>query len=143
MARDIFKILKRMRDDIDKFMRDSNDGFKEKFPEVEGFNYPETDISEEEDELVINMDMPGMDKEDIDIDAEEDIITIKGKKKQKQEEEREGYYRSERGYKGFYRKLPLPTKIEPEKTDAKYENGVLVIRAKKQKGQKGNKVDVE
>jgi len=144
MARDIFRTLKRMRKDIDRFLGSSFEDLEEKFPEMEGFDYPETDIEDKEDKVVITLDMPGLNKEDIDIDVEEETITVKAKRKKDIEEKKEDYYRAERGYTGFYRKLSLPAKVETESSKARYENGVLTIEAKKQKGQKkGNKIDIE
>ena len=143
MPRDIFKILRRMREDIDRFMTDRFEGINERFPEMKGFSYPETDIREIDGKVVIEVDMPGLDKGDIDINAQEEVITIRARKEEETEEERENYYRSERGYKGFYRRLQLPTRIDPEEVGAKYEDGVLTITAEKEEQEEGNKVDVE
>jgi HSP20 family protein len=68
-----------------------------------------------------------MTKEDIKVDLEDDSIIIRGERKSEREEDEEGYYRSERSYGSFYRRIPLPSGVDSEEANADFRNGVLEI----------------
>ncbi|MCS7134768.1 MAG: Hsp20/alpha crystallin family protein [Candidatus Pacearchaeota archaeon] len=91
------------------------------------FREPLVDMEETEDTLKLEIELPGISKEDIDIDVTHDSITIKAKKKEAKEEKKKGFYRVERSYKGFYRSMTLPCKVIPEKAEATYKDGILTI----------------
>jgi len=55
------------------------------------------------------------------------VLTISGERKEEKEEKREGFYRSERSYGSFYRKIPLPEGAKTENAAATFHNGVLEI----------------
>ena len=146
MKRDyIFRSLKKMQDEINSIMTgnmmDTEHGM--------GFNYgsmvmqfPETDIKDTGDMLIITMDIPGVNKEDIKIRMDEDWLEVNAKREVEKTKENEGYFVSERNYRGFYRKIALPEQVIPEKTKAKYHNGVLGIIAPKAESVKAG-IDVE
>ena len=69
---------------------------------------PRVDVTSHNDELVVRVDLPGMEKNDVKVNVTEDAITIHGERHRAQEEERDGVYRSERTYGSFYRTVALP-----------------------------------
>jgi len=103
------------------------------------FREPFADISETDKELIIKLDMPGVTKKDIDIVATEDTIEIKAERKEFVEEKKKRYYRQERAYRSYFRRLPLPVLIVPDKITAEYKDGVLTIRAPKKEKAKAIK----
>lgn len=94
------------------------------------------DMFEEGDDLVIKAEIPGMQKDDISVDFSGDIITISGEKKSEECRERKDFYRLERSYGSFSRKLRLPVEIDLDNTKAQFANGVLEIRMPKSESEK-------
>ncbi|PUB12435.1 Hsp20/alpha crystallin family protein [Yoonia sediminilitoris] len=92
-----------------------------------GMSGPSTDITETEKSIDVSIELPGMTEKDIDISLSSNAMTIRGEKKVEHEEERKGIYMSERSYGSFYRTVPLPAGVDPDKADAKFKNGVLTV----------------
>lgn len=110
------------------------------------YRRPLTDLKETENEFILDLEMPGITKDDIDIKVTEDTIEIKAEKnfEKKEEDESRGYFFQERKYQGFYRSIPLPAGIKPEETEAKFDNGVLeIIMKKTEEKEKALKVNVK
>ncbi len=93
---------------------------------------PPVDIKEERDNLVVTIDLPGINKEDIKLDLKGDILEISARSGEEKETEKQGYIRRERSYTRFYRAVRLPRSVKDEGT-AKMENGVLTITLPKLK----------
>jgi HSP20 family protein len=115
-----------------------------KFPELTDVSAT-VDMFEKGDELIIKAEIPGMKKEDISIDFSGDVVTISGEKKSEERTERKDYYRVERSFGSFSRKLHLPVEIQVDKAKASFKDGVLEIRMPKSETekQKTRKITVE
>ena len=110
----------------------------------EGFRTPLADIIDEGDKYVIEVELPGMSKEDIEIYTYDNTLEVIARRKFERRVEKEGVLRMERAYTGFRRVFPLPRDADPEKIKAKYENGVLRIEVGKRGEEKGRKkVNIE
>jgi HSP20 family protein len=94
------------------------------------------DMFEEGDNLIIKAEIPGMKKDEISIDFAGDVVTISGEKKSEERTERKDYYRVERSFGSFSRKLHLPVEIQIDKTHATFKDGVLEIRMPKSEAEK-------
>ena len=88
---------------------------------------PEVEIFERDGELVVRADLPGLKKEDVKVELTDEGLTIEGERRSEHEENGEGYYRSERNYGNFYRRLPLPEGVDPDDATAKFHDGVLEV----------------
>lgn len=88
---------------------------------------PSVNTREGEDAYYIDVDLPGVKKEDVEISVDENLLTIKGKRETKEEVEKEDYYRIESAYGTFSRSFTLPEKVDVEKIEAKSDDGVLEI----------------
>lgn len=95
-----------------------------KMPELHG---PKVDIIERDDEIVIQAEIPGIDKKDIDISVTSDTITIKGQTEQEKKEETGNYHRREISRESFTRTLNLPSTVDSEKAKASFKDGILKI----------------
>ena len=93
--------------------------------------YAPTDVSEDESNLQISMELPGVEPDDVRLSLENSILTIRGEKRQRSEENNERVHRFERTYGMFERTFALPNTVDPEKIEARYENGVLLVRIPK------------
>ena len=102
-------------------------------------NSMKTDIIEKDGEYQIEVDVPGIDKQDIDISLEDGYLTISAQKETNQKDEKEGYYiRQERYYGSQSRKIYVGDDVTEEDIKAKFNNGVIIITIPK-KEQKSNK----
>ncbi len=106
---------------------------------------PAIDVSETDNEVLVKVDLPGVNPDDIEISLSENILTIKGEKKKEEEEKKENFYRMERYYGSFMRSIQLPCEIEEDKISATYKDGVLkiVLPKKPEEKKKVIKVKVE
>jgi HSP20 family protein len=105
------------------------------------FNYyPHIDISEDEKNILVEAEIPGVKKENIKITLQNNILTINGEKKKEKEEKdsKRNFFRSERVYGSFTRNFTLPEDINPDSVDAKFDNGILNIKISKAEPKKIN-----
>jgi HSP20 family protein len=92
---------------------------------------PAVDIYEDEKKVVLKLEVPGIQEKDLDVSVENNTLTVKGERKFEKEEKEENFHRIERRYGSFFRAFTLPTTVETENIDAKYENGVLKVELNK------------
>jgi HSP20 family protein len=90
-----------------------------------------TDVSEDENALQVTMELPGVEPDDVRLSLENNILTIRGEKRQQIDENNERVHRFERVYGVFERTFALPSTVDVEKIEARFENGVLIVRIPK------------
>lgn len=103
---------------------------------------PHTDIYEEEDQLVIKTELPGIDKKDLDITLEGDRLTIKAEKKEEVKEDTTHHTR-ERYYGQYSRSVRLPYPVKEDSISATFANGVLELRIPKAEEIKAKRIEVK
>jgi HSP20 family protein len=105
---------------------------------------PQVEMFERDNELVVRADLPGMTKDDVKVEFDDEGITIEGERKHEREEKGEGYYRSERTYGKFFRRIPVPESVDPEDAEASFNDGVLEITmpAPARRGRKTRRLDI-
>jgi HSP20 family protein len=104
---------------------------------------PYVDISEKKDQVVVEVELPGISPRDITVLLDSNRIEIKGLRRRRHPPKRVKYMQLEREYGPFYRCVFLPEVVVPEKAIAELENGVLTIALKKHSKEKGKKVVLE
>ncbi len=135
---DFFNPLRELQREIDRLF----DGFFRGIRTESAF-YPMVDVYETNDAVVVEVEVPGMKKEDIKITVEDNVLRISGEKKLEREQKDRSYYVVERSYGTFERAFRLPEYVEPEKIKAKFENGILTITIPKKEEEKKKVIDVE
>jgi HSP20 family protein len=90
-----------------------------------------TDVSEDENALQISMELPGVEPDDVRLSLENNVLTIRGEKRQQIDENNERVHRFERVYGVFERTFVLPNSVDGDKIEARFENGVLIVRIPK------------
>lgn len=110
-----------------------------------GFFQPSIDVKENDKEITIKAELPGMEEKDIEVLLTDDTLTIKGEKKEEKEEQGKSYYFMERSYGSFHRVIPLPHGVDQKKVDAQYKKGVLSITLQKMEEAKssGKKIAIK
>lgn len=110
-------------------------------PLEEGGWQPPTDIYEDECRVVVKMELPEMDQEDIQVRLEEDRLVVEGERRFEGEDRRRNYARIERSYGHFRRAFALPDIVRAEAIHASCERGVLTITLPKRDG--GGQIEVK
>jgi len=110
-------------------------------PEMEWF--PSADVSETKDNLVVKLELPGMDSKDVTVSVTDDLLSIKGEKKQEQEEHDERRHSVERYYGSFQRSFRLPRGVKTDKIEAGFDKGVLKIVVPKSEEAKKKEIEIK
>jgi len=96
-------------------------------PFEQGLWQPPVDIYEDDREVVVSMELPEVEQEDIDVQIQDFSLVIQGERRLEKEDQKENYQRIERGYGRFRRVFSLPTSVDPERTRARCDKGVLKV----------------
>src|ERR1700730_11944441 len=119
----------------------SNEGRDESLA-TSGFA-PAVDVYEDEHNVTLKIEVPGIDEKDIDVRVENNILTVHGERKIEKEEKEENYRRVERQYGSFTRTFTLPQTVDTENVSATYEKGVLKISLPKKAEAKPKQIKVQ
>lgn len=88
---------------------------------------PITDVFVRDEDLVVRVELPGIDPEDLKVTIEDGYLVIRGERKQNEEVKQDRYYRVEASYGTFERFIPVPEGFEEPKVEALYTDGVLEV----------------
>src|SRR5262245_32184906 len=86
---------------------------------------PPVNITENKDEYMVSLAVPGMKKDDFKIDVNGNMLTISSEKEESKEEKDKRFTRKEYSYSSFSRSFTLPEEVNKEQIEARYEEGVL------------------
>ncbi len=104
---------------------------------------PRVDVMDQESELVVRTEVPGVDPESIDVTVESGTLTISGSRRFSSEETKDNYHRKEIFEGSFERTVLLPEGIDPEAVTAASKDGILEISIPKQPEVLPHKITVE
>ena len=134
--------LATMQDRINRFVRES---YSPEGPEealTTTHFAPPVDIYEDEHNITLKMEVPGIDEKDIDVLIENTTLTVHGERKFEKEEKEENFRRVERQYGSFTRSFTLPSSVDPGQVSAHYDKGVLKINLAKKAEAKPKQIKV-
>jgi len=145
-----FTFMRRFGEEMDRLFDDSGiarswlSPILEKAQLPQGLWSPQVEMFERDNQLVLRADLPGLAKDDVNVELSNDSVTIEGERKNEHKEEGEGYYRSERSYGKFYRRIPMPEGVNAEDAEATFTNGVLEITmpAPKREARKARRLEI-
>lgn len=129
MRWDPFQDLWQVREEVNRLF----DHTLNRYPALKGLRswQPAVDMYEDDKEIIVKAEIPGVEPKDVDITVTADSISLKGELKEETERREDGYIRAERRFGQFYRTLPLPAEVKPEEAQATFKNGVLEVRMPK------------
>lgn len=148
LANTPFALMRRFSEEMNNLFQDFGFGRDWLIPTgtdlPEGLWSPQVEMFERDNQLVVRADLPGLTRNDINVELSNDGITIEGERKNEHEEKREGYYRSERSYGKFYRRIPVPEGVNAENAKAIFNNGVLEVTmaAPKREQRKARRLEI-
>src|SRR5262245_48664845 len=116
-----------LRREIDRLFEDTFGGDTRR-----GSWAPAVDVREDNKEIVLEVELPGITPSDVEVTAENGVLTIRGEKQSSSTEGNEGrYHVIERSYGSFTRSFQLPSGVDDRKIEAEFENGLLHVRIPK------------
>lgn len=118
--RDPFDMDRRFSDIIDDLFNDAVAVRKNGFT-------PSIDVSETDKNYEVQVQLPGMNKEDITVNLEDRVLSISGERRFKDEQKEKTYHKVETRYGAFHRSFQLPDNIDEDSVKASYQDGVLSI----------------
>ncbi|WP_121551317.1 Hsp20/alpha crystallin family protein [Mesotoga sp. BH458_6_3_2_1] len=139
---DLFRPFEEIQREMDRLFNDAFKGLNSQSRESSMFS-PEVDIYERDNSVFIEMDIPGIKKDELEIKVEEDVLSIKGEKKLEREEKERDYHRYERYSGAFQRIFRLPEYVNSDDVKAKYEDGVLKLELPKKEEVKKEAIQVK
>jgi HSP20 family protein len=119
------------RREVDRMFDDFFSGFGRRAVGSSFTPTPSMDLTENDKEIVVTAEMPGLDHKDFEVTVSGDLLTLKGEKKAEHERRNGDAYYMERSFGSFARSVRLPFEVKDEQVDARYEKGVLTIRVPK------------
>lgn len=104
---------------------------------------PAVDISEDDNNFYLHVDLPGLTREDVKVKYDEGTLAITGERKSGSEEKNINYHRVERVSGKFERSFRITSRVLPEKIAADFQNGVLSITLPKAEEVKPREIEVK
>ena len=123
----LIKTGERMPSVFDDFFKPWNEWFDNGGLWGRTMQVPAVNITEQKDDYLVSLAVPGLKKDDFKIDIEGNMLTISSEKEETKEEKDKKFTRKEYNYSSFSRSFSLPEEINKEKIEASYEDGVLKI----------------
>lgn len=108
---------------------------------VGGWN-PTVDIFETDGEIVVQAELPGLEKDQISVEFKDGALILRGERKMERDVKEESYHRLERSYGSFLRTFPLPASVDGEKIGATMKNGILEVHLPKKEAAKAKQIKV-
>jgi len=137
---DPFREFNTLQDRMNRLFRDS---FSEGQEALTTSTFaPPVDVYEDEHNVTLKIEVPGIDEKDIEVRIENNTLTVHGERKFEKEEKEENYRRVERQYGSFTRSFTLPNTVDPENVQANYDKGVLKIKLAKKAEAKPKQIKV-
>jgi len=124
---DPFRDLNIMQDRMNRLFEDAGRGWRGDEPAATTAWSPAVDIYETEGEILVQAELPGVDRKDILLNLEKNVLTLKGERRFEKEAKQENYHRIERAYGAFSRSFSIPAIVEEDKIRAEYKDGILKI----------------
>jgi HSP20 family protein len=104
---------------------------------------PPCDVFEDKEAVRIILEVPGVKPEDVRLSLENNMLTIRGEKKQVAEEKAERVHRYERSYGVFERSFALPSTVDADKIEARYDSGVLAVTLPKAERARPRQIEIK
>ncbi len=136
-----FREFSTLQDRMNRLFRETQGNSQEE-PLTSSSFAPAVDVYEDEHNVTLKIEVPGIEEKDIDVRIENNTLTVHGERKIEKEEKEENYRRVERQYGSFTRTFNLPPTVDAEKVQADYDKGVLKVTLPKKAEAKPKQIKV-
>jgi HSP20 family protein len=131
MAPDPFALMRRLQQDLNR-----------SWEPVASRGFPAVNIWQGADSTAVTAELPGVEPADIDIQVKQDLLTIAGERRAPQSDG-QTWHRRERGFGRFSRVIRLPYRVDPDKVEARFENGVLQVELHRPDEDKPRRIEIK
>jgi HSP20 family protein len=104
--------------------------------------FPPINIWLGENSVVVTAELPGVSHQDVNISLEDDVLTLEGTRRPPESAENVKWHRRERAYGSFTRTVQLPFRVDPERVQARYVNGVLEVELERVEADRPKKIQI-
>jgi HSP20 family protein len=104
---------------------------------------PVCDVWETKDDVVISVELPGVNEKDVNVSITGDLLTVKGERRWEQSAKDDSHHRLERAYGKFERTVQLPMPVQADKVTATYRDGILTVRLPKAEEVKPREIKID
>src|SRR6266704_987428 len=125
-----FREFTTLQDRMNRLFRDSFGDTREEALSTSTFA-PPVDVYEDEHNITLKIEVPGIDEKDIDVRIENNTLVVHGERKFEKEEKEENFRRVERQYGSFTRSFTLPNTVDTDHVQAQYDKGILKVQLAK------------
>lgn len=139
---DPFRELRHLQDDMTRLFTGVMPASSNREEMTHGAWAPRVDIFEDKDRLILEAELPGMNRDDFEISVENNVITLSGERKVEKKTEGDNYHRVERSYGSFTRSFTLPQTVTADGATADFENGVLRVSLPKREETKARRIEI-
>ena len=139
---DPFRELNLMQERMNRMFDDAGRGWRGDEPSSTTTWSPAVDIYETDNEIIVQAELPGVDRQDIALNLEKNVLTLKGERRFEKETKQENYHRIERAYGGFSRSFSIPAMVDEDKIKAEYKDGILKISLPKKEQVKPKQIQI-
>ena len=137
-----FREFASLQDRMNRLFRDSYSGDSGQEALTTSTFAPPVDVYEDEHNISLKIEVPGIDEKDIDVRVENNTLTVHGERKFEKEEKEENFRRVERQYGSFTRTFTLPSTVDAEKIQATYDKGILRLQLAKKAEAKPKQIKI-
>jgi HSP20 family protein len=131
---DPFAELRRMQGEMNRVLSGFNATAARDFPPI--------NIWLGDNSVVVTAELPGVTRDDVNLSLQEDVVTLAGQREPKSQEQNVGWQRRERAYGTFSRTVQLPFRVDPEKVQARFDNGILEIELQRLEADRPKKIEI-
>jgi HSP20 family protein len=141
---DPFRDVATLQDRINRIFNESFGRSRDLDEEVSLYDWsPPVDIYETGDGIVLKVELPGVNKDDVSVEVKDNVLTLKGERLLDPEIKDENYYRKERSFGKFNRSFSLQETIKPDLIKASFKNGVLTVEIPRPEEEKPKQITVD
>jgi HSP20 family protein len=118
-----------LRDEFDRWLQGVSEDWSRMTSRAGGLRWmPATDVHESEREVVVTVEVPGLERDDLQLTLTPEGLVIRGERREEKEDRRRGLLFSELHYGSFVRTVPLPSGLDLDAAEARAQKGVLTVR---------------
>ena len=105
-------------------------------------DFPPVNIWLGDNSVVVTAELPGVTRDDVTLNLQDDVLTLEGKREPRHQQEDGNWQRRERSYGSFSRAVQLPFRIDPDKVQARFNNGVLEVELERLEADRPKKIEI-
>lgn len=131
---DPFVELRRMQSEMNRLFSGFSTATAREFPPI--------NIWLGEDSVVVTAELPGVTRDDVNLNLQEDVLTLAGRRRPSREQEDVNWQRRERAHGSFSRAVQLPFRVDPDKVQARFADGVLEIELQRLEADRPRRIEI-